>query len=211
LVDDHPVVTHGIKSILESSSDVRVLATFATARELMQYLAAAPERVDVAVMDFALGPDDVDGLNLLRALRAKFAALPVMVLSAHHNPATVSLAMQAGARGFFSKSDPMETLASAIKTVASGGTYLSDGMREQLAELTAAPLTAKTDLSTIREELTAREHEVIRCTLEGMTTSQISAKFKRAMSTISTQKKAAFQKLGIRSDSELFKLRHLFE
>jgi len=84
-------------------------------------------------------------------------------------------------------------------------------MREQLDELSGAPPVRNVVPGQVAEALSPREHEVLRCTLDGMSTSDISAKFSRAMSTISTQKKSAYQKLGIRSDAELFKIRNLLE
>ena len=60
-------------------------------------------------------------------------------------------------------------------------------------------------------ELSFREREVLRCCLDGMSVTQIALKFERSVKTISTQKQAAFKKLGLRSDNELFKIRSQFE
>ena len=85
-------------------------------------------------------------------------------------------------------------MAEAITRVMAGETYLPPF-------LTAVPPTRRSS------PLSPREWEVIRCFLDGMSVSQIAAKFNRSLKTISTQKSTAYKKLGIQSDAELFKMR----
>lgn len=211
LLDDHPIVLEGIQRRLQGVPAFQIAGSYSTARELIHALATATETVHLAIVDFSLGPHDVDGINLLRALRLRYPRTAVLVLSSHFNPATVSLALQAGVSGFLSKSQGADELIDAIRQVARGRTYLPADMRQQLAELSDRAPARGSVPGQVRETLTPREYEVLRCTLEGMSTSEISAKFSRAMSTISTQKKSGFQKLGIRTDAELFKVRSLIE
>jgi DNA-binding NarL/FixJ family response regulator len=211
LLDDHPIVIEGIVKRLAGIPDVQVLGTYTTARDLIQALATSTEKIDLAIVDFSLGPQEVDGVNLLRALKLRYPETAVLVLSSHFNPATVALTLQAGVNGFLSKTQGPDDLIDAIDQIARGRTYLPATMREQLDELSGAPPVRNVVPGQVAEALSPREHEVLRCTLDGMSTSDISAKFSRAMSTISTQKKSAYQKLGIRSDAELFKIRNLLE
>ena len=60
-------------------------------------------------------------------------------------------------------------------------------------------------------KLSPREREVFRCVLDGMSVTEIAAKFSRGITTISAQKNSAFRKLGIRTNNELFKIRHLLD
>ncbi len=211
LVDDHPIVIEGIRGRLSGVEGIDIVGTYTSARDLIRALGAAGNPADLAIVDFSLGPQDVDGVNLLRSLRTRFGDLAILVLSSHFNPATVSLALQAGANGFLSKGEGADELLVAIHAVTSGKTYLSGAMRQQLADLSG--LRAQRDAlpQGLAEPLTPREHEVLRCILDGMSTTEISAKFSRAVSTISTQKKSGYQKLGIRTDAELFKVRALIE
>lgn len=211
LLDDHPIVIEGIEKRLAQLPRFEIVGTYTTARELIQALGTATEAVHLAIVDFSLGPNDVDGINLLRALKLRYPQTAVLVLSSHFNPATVALALQAGVNGFLSKTQGPDDLIDAIDQIARGRTYLPTAMRDQLDELSAAAPLAGSVPGQVAETLSPREHEVLRCTLDGMSTSEISAKFSRAMSTISTQKKSAYQKLGIRTDAELFKIRGLIE
>lgn len=211
LLDDHPIVIEGIERRLADVSRFEIVGTYTTARELIQALGAASEAIDLAIVDFSLGPNDVDGVNMLRALKLRFPHTAVLVLSSHFNPATVALALQAGVNGFLSKTQGPDDLIDAIDQIARGRTYLPTEMRGQLDEISTATRVLGRTPGQVAEKLSPREQEVLRCTLDGMSTSEISSKFSRAMSTISTQKKSAYQKLGIRTDAELFKMRSLID
>jgi DNA-binding NarL/FixJ family response regulator len=126
LLDDHPVVRQGFDAALAKVEDIAVVGTFTTSRELME----APRTLgaDVLLIDFALGPNDIDGVNLIRALRVRFPNCKVLVASGHYMPATVSLALRAGASGFVGKTQPVEALTQAIRAVATGKRYLDSAM-----------------------------------------------------------------------------------
>lgn len=210
LLDDHAVVRHGLVARLAAEQDIDVVGAYSTSRELIAGLLAAP--ADVLLLDYALGPDELDGVSLIRALRAKFPDCPILVLSTHHEPATVALALRVGARGFVGKGEEMAELVRALRKVVSGAVYLSAEMSYRVAEATTA-FDAKggddgADALLLGAALSAREREVIRCYLAGMTVTEIAEKFKRSIKTISSQKTAAFRKLGVTSNNELFKIRH---
>jgi len=114
--------------------------------------------------------------------------------------------MQAGARGFLSKATSPEMLLRALDTVSRGGRFVPPELRTQLSRSRTrrAPAPTLTPLSR-------REREVLGLVLQGCSTGEVARRFQRSASTISTQKKAAYQKLGIHSDGELFRIRHLLE
>lgn len=214
LLDDHEVVRRGLELLLAQEMYFEVVGSFTTSQEL--FAALQKERVDVLVVDYSLGPAEVDGLNLIRALRVRFPQEKVLVVSAHYNAATVALAMKAGAKGFVGKAQGHKELAIAIRAVAAGRSYLSPEMATEMANEMASErddpsLSTGERALTDHVKLSPREREVLRCYLDGMSVSQIAAKFSRSITTISAQKSAAFRKLGIRTDSELFKIRHLLE
>ncbi|MGF6590100.1 response regulator [Pseudomonas sp. 2835] len=126
LLDDHAVVRHGLVDALAAEADLKVVGVYGRSRDLIGGLAKAP--ADLLVLDFSLGPDELDGASLIRAVRVKYPSCQVLVLSAHHDPATVSLAMRLGARGFVGKGEDMQQLLKAIRQVASGAAYLSTEM-----------------------------------------------------------------------------------
>lgn len=219
VLDDHAVVRHGLAARLKQESDIEVTALFASGREVVQALRDSAVEVDVLLMDYSLGPAEIDGLNLIRLIRVRYPELKILVASAHHNKATVGMVMHAGARGFVGKEEELSELVRAIRTVAAGGKRLNATLAAEMESdaLADAPAAASDaaggDLAALvdRPELSPREREVLRCCLDGMSVTDIAEKFARSIKTISSQKQSAYRKLGIRTDTELFKIKHELE
>lgn len=215
LLDDHEMVRQGIELGLSKEADLDVVGSFGTGRELLEALAQRP--VDVVVMDFVLGPTDIDGLSLIQTLSRRFSKCKCIVVSSHYTPATVSLALKAGSWGVLGKTRNLTELITAIRTVAQGRIYLEPCMLPALqgaqSMLEVTSIKSKMEISSpvrLNASLTPKEQEVLRCFLDGMSVNSIAAKFSRSASTISTQKQSAYRKLGIKSDSELFKITQQF-
>ncbi|BBP80161.1 DNA-binding response regulator [Pseudomonas sp. Ost2] len=208
LLDDHELIRVGTSLWLSKEPDLEVVGSFSTGRELLAALAI--RQPDILVIDFMLGPTEIDGINLIRALRVRYPDCRPLVLSAHYTPATVSLALRAGSWGFFGKTQRLDGLA-AIRTVARGKIYLHPIMAREVAtvsekEVYEAASASEQVPACAHDILSPREREVLRCFLDGMSVNGIAEKFSRSANTISTQKQSAYRKLGIKTDSELFKL-----
>ncbi|MBP0596596.1 response regulator transcription factor [Herbaspirillum sp. LeCh32-8] len=214
LLDDHAVVRYGLAGRLSEEPDFQVVGMFATSKEMMTALRTTP--ADLLVIDYSLGSNDIDGLNLIRALKVRFPESKILVSSSHYTPAIVALAMKAGARGFVGKSQELTELIQAIRTVSLGRVHLSNSMAAEMSSMLSADTldggksgeAPASDSLAESEELSPREREVLRCCLDGMSVTQIAEKFARSVKTISGQKQSAFRKLGVRNDSELFKIQH---
>ncbi|MFJ3058217.1 response regulator [Herbaspirillum sp. NPDC087042] len=222
LLDDHAVVRYGLAMRLAEEPDLDVVGAFATSKELMVALRTVP--ADLLLIDYALGSNDIDGLNLIRALRVRFPRSKILVASAHHNPATVALAMKAGAQGFVGKSQELGELIQAVRAVGRGRQYLNVTMVTALSSMQQAEsgagqaepasgsrrgsggVPAASRALAELSSLSPREREVLRCCLEGLSVTEIAEKFMRSVKTISGQKQSALRKLGVRSDHELFKI-----
>src|ERR1700750_1476504 len=138
VVDDHDVVRHGLSWRLMQEDDMEVIGSHATSAALFASLEL--RRADVLVIDFVLGPSDIDRANLIHALHVKYPQARMLVISAHYTPSIVMLALQAGAHGFAGKAQPMDELVRAVRTVARGLAYVHDAMRDAIAR-TSRPLT----------------------------------------------------------------------
>jgi DNA-binding NarL/FixJ family response regulator len=217
ILDDHPVVRAGMSAYLSQNRDIFVIGEFETSRDMIRTLVDQP--VDVLLIDYSLGPTEVDGISLIKMLRIKFPDARILVFSALYDPATVALALRSGAHGFVGKGGREEEIVLALRKVAAGGTYcdpqmtylLSGASTEQIEPLArdtpADPaLSASTSGLLDGASLSGREREVIRCLLAGMTISDIAIKFGRSPKTISAQKGTAYRKLGVTTDNGLFKL-----
>lgn len=209
------MVRQGIELGLSKEPDLDVIGSFGTGRELLEAL--VQRAADIVVMDFVLGPSDIDGLSMIQTLNRRFSACKCIVVSSHYTPATVSLALKAGSWGVLGKTQNLTELIAAVRTVAQGRIYLQPSMLPALQGaqplLDVATLQSGMELSSpvrLNASLTPKEQEVLRCFLDGMSVGSIAAKFSRSASTISTQKQSAYRKLGIKSDSELFKFTQQF-
>jgi DNA-binding NarL/FixJ family response regulator len=209
LLDDHEVIRRGLELLLKQEYSIDVVGSFRSSREL--FAALKDTRADVIIVDYALGPSDVDGLNLIRALKVRFPHERILVMSSHHNPATVALAMRAGAHGFVGKGQSQSDLITAIRAVAAGRVYVEEHLAAHLSSVKSSAEEKAGDELLGYARLTPREREVLRCVLDGMSVTEIAAKFFRGITTISAQKNSAFRKLGIRTNNELFKIRHLLD
>jgi two-component system capsular synthesis response regulator RcsB len=210
LLDDHFLVLRGLSGVLSEHPRFTISGTFSNSRQLLDSLKASP--VDVVIIDYELAPSDIDGLNLIKTLKRHYPQTAILVLSAHYNPATVALALRGGASGFIGKNRPSEELQRAVLAVVADHIYIEPEMTQLLAEqqfhgerllngdLSPDNVKNATSLSA----LTAKEQEVIRCFLTGMTVTEIAEKFNRSLKTISGQKQSAMRKLGVKADHELF-------
>lgn len=123
------------------------------------------------------------------------------------------MSIRAGAHGFVGKSQETEDLLHAIRMVAMDRIYMSPAISTKIEKLSVVQLdmTQPFDGDKVladHPQLSPKESEVLRCCLEGMSVSQIASKFLRSRKTISGQKQSAFRKLGISTDTELFKLQN---
>jgi DNA-binding NarL/FixJ family response regulator len=212
LLDDHALIREGLKIRLSLESDFKVVGVHSGSSELRSALDI--EKPDLLILDYQLAEGELDGLRLIQLLRSHYPDLLILIFSSLERPATVNMAIRAGAKGFFGKSQQTEDLPKAIRTVALDRLYLSPEMAAALDSTPSEQVPESVDGVTAEgagalinyPSLSPKEREVLRCCLDGMSVSQIAIKFMRSRKTISGQKQAALRKLNVRTDTELFKL-----
>lgn len=208
LLDDHALIREALKVRLSLEADFKVAGVYTTSRDLLEGLRA--QSADLLVLDYQLSDGEIDGLRLIQTLRTHHPDLRIVIFSSAERAATVNICIRAGANGFVGKSQETNELLKAIRIVASDRMYLAPAMAEALhrpPQLAEEDTIFNGDEALARcSELSPREREVLRCCLDGLSVSQVAVKFSRSNKTISGQKQAAFRKLGIRSDTELFKM-----
>ncbi|MHC8398001.1 response regulator [Pseudomonas sp. MDT1-17] len=216
LLDDHPIILLGLEVCLSREPDFDVIGRFGKSSLLITAL--HDQEVDIVLLDFSLAPDDVDGLSLLRGLKVRFPHVRLLVVSAVHDFASVTMILRCGADGFIGKEVEPQQLITAVRRVVAGKKYLSKGMSNLLYTQAVSSHEQHDDVeyeglgfSQVSSNLTCRELEVLRCYLEGMSVTEIADKFSRSIKTISAQKQAALKKLGLRNANELFKMRYYLE
>lgn len=217
VLDDHPLIGKAMQYRLAQEPQLDLAGAFAQRQQLMNFLQRRP--LDILVLDYMLGEDQLDGLQMVKQLRLHYPQLKILVSSAVEKPAIVQLLLKAGVQGFVGKSHDQEVLIDAIHQICRGKRFLTPDMMLELDKFQESdremhdyltPRQAGDDISLLLRELSPREIEVIRCYLDGLSITQIAGKYARSRKTISGQKQTALRKLGLRSDLELFKYKQYF-
>jgi DNA-binding NarL/FixJ family response regulator len=189
VLDDHEIVRMGLISILENEPAIAVVGSHRSSQEL--FAALDVEAVDLVLLDYSLSVEDIDGLELLSSLRRQHPTLRLLMVSAHENPIACRMALQAGANGYFVKSQPLSGLPKAIEAVIAGITYVQ-GDAVVPADIGQPP--------------TASEWSMLRGYLAGLSLAEIAIQQNRSIKAIRQQKLDVFAKLGIRDDADLRQL-----
>lgn len=194
LVDDHDLVRSGIRLLLESTGEFRVLGDFASAGEAVELCQHAHPRV--VIMDLSLpGLDGIDGMAELSRVSPESR---VIILTAHDDDRSVIAAIRAGAAGYVLKRAKTEDLLSAIRLVSGGGVYLS----AQVSHCLYACLQRDEPLlrsGSQLDMLTNRELEVMRLVSRGLANKEVAQLLKLSPETVRSYRKSLMKKLGVRN------------
>ncbi|MGM0577520.1 MAG: response regulator transcription factor [Myxococcota bacterium] len=197
LVDDHPIVRKGLRSLVDSEPDLKVCAEASCADEALQVM--DEELPDLAIVDVTL--KSRSGIELTRQLRARHPDLPILVLSFHDETLYAQRALNAGARGYIMKDEATTRLHEAIRRVLHGRIYLSDAMTERLLEQAGAGVDAPEESPV--ERLSDRELEVFEKIGAGLGTRAIAEQLHLSIKTIESYRANIKQKLQLGNAAEL--------
>ncbi|HWW70599.1 MAG TPA: response regulator transcription factor [Duganella sp.] len=190
LVDDHPLVRDGLRARLEAMPQFEVVAEAGGAAEALEQ--AGRCAVDLVLMDINMR--GANGIEATAQFKQAFPRIAVLILSMHDKLEYVSQAIQAGARGYVLKDAPGKDIVVAIETVMSGGIYYSAALARQLAQ----PQNQD-------NQLTSREHEVLRHIANGESNKQIARALDLSVRTVETHRLNIKRKLGIEGQAELIR------
>jgi DNA-binding NarL/FixJ family response regulator len=180
IVDDHPMVCEGVRSMLEPAG-VQIAGEAGTGEDALR-MAAALEP-DVVLLDLEL--PDLDGLAVLRRLKALERPIAVLVVTMHDDPALVRRAVEGGAAGYVLKGVGRGELLSALEAVRHGGSVFDPSLlRATLSEPKAG------------EALTSAEQEMLRLVAQGLTNREIGKRLHWSVGTVKKYLQRTLDKLG---------------
>jgi DNA-binding NarL/FixJ family response regulator len=196
VVDDHPMVREGLRSMLAGDS-IDVVAEASSGEAALGHVGQlAP---DVVLLDLEL--PDLDGLTLIGRIRAQAPATSVLVVTMHDDPARVRRAVEAGAAGYVLKGVGRRELLAAVHAVAGGGSVLDPvllrGLVVAQAEAPGDPRAPAGPGSAPRSPLTAVEQDVLRLIAEGLTNREISQRMRWSVGTAKKYVQRILEKLGV--------------
>lgn len=195
IVDDHPVVVEGLRSLLGQLPSIEVAGSAANAFEAMALLKG--HVVDIVLLDINL--PDVSGIDLCKKIKKEFPAIKILGISTFADRSYISRMIANGAAGYLIKSATAEEIAEAIRTVLQGKIYLSLELDHIGRPSTALPAGGL-------PMLTKREKEVLQLISEGFTNGEIAAKLFISHLTVDSHRKNLLTKLGVANTAALIRL-----
>jgi two-component system, NarL family, response regulator LiaR len=185
IVDDHPVVRDGLKTMLLAFDDLELVGMAGDGRQAVA--CCAQVQPDVILMDLLM--PGMDGIAATRAILKDSPRMKILMLTSFVEDELVQKALEAGASGYLLKNTPIGTLAEAIRSIYAGQPVLSP-------EATSVLIRARTEPHQPGKDLSAREREVLALIVAGLSNEEIAEKLVISHATARHHVSACFQKLG---------------
>ncbi|MEO7208130.1 MAG: response regulator transcription factor [Steroidobacteraceae bacterium] len=199
MVDDHPVVRQGLHQLLESTDDLAVCGEAETAIDAR----AAIDRLhpDMLICDISLG--QIDGIELVRTLRAHYPWLPILVLSALDEIIDSARMLALGVSGYIMKQASTEQVLASLRRVLDGNIYVSEAMSSSLlsgfasgaAHVSADPI----------ERLSNRELQILRLIGKGASTRETAQLLHLSIKTVESHRQRIKRKLNLTTAVQLLR------
>ena len=196
LADDHALVRRGLRLILDSQSDLEVVAEAGDGAEAIQL--AMNNAIELAILDISM--PRMTGLQAARELQRRRPELPILILSMHESEQYLYEALSAGASGYVVKRVADRDLIEACRATIRGEPFLYPGA---VTALVSDYLRSARNGETPREPLTPRETEVVKLVAESYTNQQIAKTLVISEKTVERHRANILEKLGMRDRVEL--------
>lgn len=186
IVDDHPVVRLGLRTMLESEANISVTGMAASAKEALEEVGKL--QPDVVLMDLRM--PEMEGSEAIAALRRIYPNIRILVLTNYEEDEYILRALQAGAMGYLLKSTPQEEIVRAVEMVHANQRCVPPNIAKRLMDTIA------------RQELTQRELEVLKLVASGLTNKEIATRLFISAKTARNHVANCLAKLGVDDRTE---------
>ena len=194
LVDDHRIVTEGLKSIL--AAEFELAGVVADGQAMVE--AARTLRPEVIVADISMPV--LNGIDALELLRKDGLEIPIVFLTMHREVSYARRALEAGAAGYVLKHAAPEELVQAVRAALEGGTFVSPVLAGAVFESMKDGAAAPIDLVS---QLTARQRDILRLLADGHSAKEIAKRLDISSRTVEFHKYKMMELLGIKSSAKL--------
>jgi len=196
LIEDHTMVRQGLRRLLETNPDVRIVGEVGNGRAALE--AAERLRPAVAMMDISL--PGLNGIEVTRQLARIVPDTKVLILSMHADEAYVRQSLQAGATGYLLKDADEQDLHRAVMALSVGGSYFSPSVSRVVLE---GYLNQGRQPADELGALSDREREVLQLVAEGKSNKQVAHALDVAVSTVESHRKHIMEKLNLHNTAEM--------
>jgi len=187
LVDDHPILAAGVKNLVESVGDYKVMHMATTGEDGLSFL--EKNRAEITILDYEL--PGLNGLEVVRQIREKGLDTKIIMLSMYDDPSVVREVISLGVDGYILKKDTHNNLKEALEKVLHGKKFLSDEVSQLLME--------NPEEEKPKPVLTSRETEIVKLIADDKTNKEIAQQLFISERTVETHRKNIFRKTGATS------------
>jgi DNA-binding NarL/FixJ family response regulator len=198
LADDHSIVRRGLRSLIETEPDVKVVAEAGDGLEALKL--AEEHQPDAVILDIAM--PKLNGIEVAERVQKLPRPPSVLILSMHADESYIIRALAAGARAYLLKDATDEDLIPALRAVAAGRPFFSPSVTGVLIEDYVRQLQAR-GLTDSYHLLTDREREVLQLLAEGRSNKEVAALLDVGVSTVETHRANLMQKLNLHNTAEI--------
>lgn len=198
LGDDHTLLRHGLRKILEDNTGWEVVAEAGNGRDAV--CAAVAEQPDVAILD--IGMPLLNGLEATRQIARRVPGCRVLILSMHSDEHYITRALQAGAKGYLLKDSADRDLMRGVTAVAAGKTFFSQVIAQSMLEDYVRRVASRSTVDPY-DSLSEREREVLQLLAEGHSNKDVALILSISPATVETHRAHISQKLDVHNTAEL--------
>ncbi|MCX8106324.1 MAG: response regulator transcription factor [Ignavibacterium album] len=194
LADDHKIVRHGLRRILEDEFTEALVSEASRDSEVFEQLEKS--KFDIIILDISM--PGKSGLEVLKDIKSMYPQIPVLILSMYPEEQFALRVMKSGAAGYVRKDSAPEELVDAVNDILSGKKYYSPAVMDLLSD--NVKRGAKTELSEI---LSDREYEIFMLIAQGKTVSEIAEILSLSVKTVSTHRTHILEKTKLKNNADI--------
>jgi len=194
IADDHPLVRKGLREILESEIDLKVVGEAGSVQEVLDSIKKS--KPDVLVTDLSM--PGTSALNMIADIKQLFSRLPILVLTMHPEERFAVRTLKSGAAGYLTKDTNPDEIIKAVRIVASGKKYITPSLAEQLAMEFDSEFWRQP-----HERLSNREFQIMCALASGKKTKDIADGLAISIHTVNTYKARIMEKMNMKTVTEL--------
>jgi two-component system invasion response regulator UvrY len=196
IADDHAIIRHGLKQIVEESGEMRVVAEADNGIDALRKIREIA--CDVVLLDISM--PDMSGIDVLKQIHAERPQLPILILSIYPEDQYAMRLIKAGAAGYMTKESAPSEVVKALHRVAGGKKYISPAVAEILANGLG---TAEEKLP--HQALSDREYQIFLLLASAKTVTEIADTLALSVKTISTYRSRVLEKMHLHNNAELMR------
>lgn len=201
LVDDHPMIRHGIKALLNNADHLEVAGEASNGKEAVEEYSKG--KYDLVIMDIKMPV--MDGTEATKELKKINPEVKILGLSMYDEHRFITKMLQSGAKGYILKNTGREELLLAVDKLIAGENYFSSEVSNIMMSrfMSDKPDKSKDSFAYVNVTLTKRETEIIRMIANEMTNSEIAEELGISPRTVDTHRRNLLQKLDVKNTAGL--------